>query len=160
MHKMAAYQPRANNEIRYALILTAEAPKRAMLYQDILDAYAGMLVPIEPKMSVSLRVQRRSVASVLAANRTPILSLNENALLCPNLKIAPSRNVRAASGSTLAAMHRARPPYTRLNRRQSTPLEIIAPAKAVASSTSMESTDESGRPCSDKGSGWHANARV
>lgn len=44
------------DKIRYALILTVEAPKRTTLYQDILDAYAGTLVPIEPKVSVPIRV--------------------------------------------------------------------------------------------------------
>lgn len=44
-------------KIRYALIITVEAPKHADLYNDILRAYAAMLVPIQPIISLSVRLQ-------------------------------------------------------------------------------------------------------
>lgn len=43
-------------KIRYALIITVEAPKHADLYNDILRAYANMLVPIQPQVSLPIRV--------------------------------------------------------------------------------------------------------
>lgn len=43
-------------KIRYALIITVEAPKHADLYNDILRAYAKMLVPIQPKVTLPVRV--------------------------------------------------------------------------------------------------------
>ncbi|MEC5406608.1 S8 family peptidase [Paraburkholderia sp. MPAMCS5] len=43
-------------KIRYALIITVEAPKHADLYNDILRAYAKMLVPIQPKVTLPIRV--------------------------------------------------------------------------------------------------------
>jgi len=43
-------------KIRYALILTVEAPNVTTLYQDILDTYADTLVPLQPKVSVPIRV--------------------------------------------------------------------------------------------------------
>ncbi|GAB7534600.1 S8 family peptidase [Burkholderia sp. 3C] len=43
-------------KIRYALIITVEAPKHADLYNDILRAYAKMLVPIQPKVSLPIRL--------------------------------------------------------------------------------------------------------
>ena len=49
--------PTASAEkIRYALIITVEAPKHADLYNDILRAYAKMLVPIQPKVTLPIRV--------------------------------------------------------------------------------------------------------
>ena len=44
-------------KIRYALILSVEAPKHADLYNDILRAYAKTLVPIQPKVSLPIRVR-------------------------------------------------------------------------------------------------------
>lgn len=43
-------------KIRYALIITVEAPKHADLYNDILRAYSKTLVPIQPKVSLPVRV--------------------------------------------------------------------------------------------------------
>lgn len=43
-------------KIRYALILSLEAPKHADLYNDILRAYAKTLVPIQPRVSLPIRV--------------------------------------------------------------------------------------------------------
>lgn len=43
-------------KIRYALIITVEAPKHAELYNDILRAYAKTLVPIQPQVSLPIRV--------------------------------------------------------------------------------------------------------
>ncbi|WP_186192856.1 S8 family peptidase [Burkholderia gladioli] len=43
-------------KIRYALIIAVEAPKHADLYNDILRAYAKMLVPIQPKVTLPIRV--------------------------------------------------------------------------------------------------------
>lgn len=43
-------------KIRYALIITVEAPKHANLYNDILRAYARTLVPIQPQVSLPIRV--------------------------------------------------------------------------------------------------------
>lgn len=42
--------------IRYALIITLEAPRHVDLYNDILRAYAKMLVPIQPQVSLPIRV--------------------------------------------------------------------------------------------------------
>lgn len=44
-------------KIRYALIITVEAPKHADLYNDILRAYAKTLVPIQPKVSLPIRIR-------------------------------------------------------------------------------------------------------
>ncbi len=44
-------------KIRYALIITLEAPKHADLYNDILRAYAKTLVPIQPQVSLPVRVR-------------------------------------------------------------------------------------------------------
>lgn len=44
-------------KIRYALILTVEAPKHANLYNEILRAYATTLVPIQPQVSLPIRVR-------------------------------------------------------------------------------------------------------
>ncbi|NHQ86748.1 S8 family peptidase [Iodobacter sp. HSC-16F04] len=43
-------------KIRYALIITVEAPKHAELYNEILRAYAQTLVPIQPQVSLPIRV--------------------------------------------------------------------------------------------------------
>lgn len=43
-------------KIRYALIISVEAPKYADLYNDILRAYAKTLVPIRPQVSLPIRV--------------------------------------------------------------------------------------------------------
>lgn len=43
-------------KIRYALIITVEAPKHVDLYNEILRAYAKMLVPIQPQVSLPIRV--------------------------------------------------------------------------------------------------------
>ena len=44
-------------KIRYALIVTVEAPKHADLYNDILRTYAKTLVPIQPKVSLPIRIR-------------------------------------------------------------------------------------------------------
>lgn len=44
-------------KIRYALIITVEAPKHADLYNEILRAYAKTLVPIQPQVSLPIRVR-------------------------------------------------------------------------------------------------------
>lgn len=44
-------------KIKYALIITVEAPKHADLYNDILRAYAKTLVPIQPQVSLPIRVR-------------------------------------------------------------------------------------------------------
>ena len=50
---------RANGaeKIRYALILSVEAPKHADLYNEILRAYAKTLVPIQPQVSLPIRIR-------------------------------------------------------------------------------------------------------
>ena len=50
---------RANGaqKIRYALIITVEARKHADLYNEILHAYATTLVPIQPQVSLPLRIR-------------------------------------------------------------------------------------------------------
>jgi hypothetical protein len=45
------------DKIRYALIITVEAPKHADLYNEILRAYATTLVPIQPQVSLPIRVR-------------------------------------------------------------------------------------------------------
>lgn len=42
--------------IRYALIISVEAPKHADLYNEILRAYSKTLVPIQPQVSLPIRV--------------------------------------------------------------------------------------------------------
>lgn len=44
------------DKIRYALIITVEAPKHADLYNDILRTYAKTLVPIQPQVSLPIRI--------------------------------------------------------------------------------------------------------
>jgi hypothetical protein len=43
-------------KIRYALIITIEAPRHAELYNDILRAYQNVLVPIQPQVSIPIRI--------------------------------------------------------------------------------------------------------
>jgi hypothetical protein len=43
-------------KIRYALVITVEAPKHADLYNDILRAYASILTPIQPQVSLPVRI--------------------------------------------------------------------------------------------------------
>lgn len=43
-------------KIRYALIITVEASKHTDLYNDILRAYAKTLVPIQPQVSLPIRI--------------------------------------------------------------------------------------------------------
>lgn len=43
-------------KIRYALIITVEAPKHVDLYNEILRAYAKILVPIQPQVSLPIRL--------------------------------------------------------------------------------------------------------
>lgn len=43
-------------KIRYALIITVEAPKHVDLYNEILRAYAKILIPIQPQVSLPIRV--------------------------------------------------------------------------------------------------------
>lgn len=43
-------------KIRYALIITVEAPNHVDLYNDILRAYAKTLVPIQPQVSLPIRI--------------------------------------------------------------------------------------------------------
>jgi hypothetical protein len=43
-------------KIRYALIISIEAPKHADLYNEILRAYAKILIPIQPQVSLPIRV--------------------------------------------------------------------------------------------------------
>lgn len=44
-------------KIRYALIITIEAPKHIDLYNDILRAYTKTLVPIQPQVSLPIRIR-------------------------------------------------------------------------------------------------------
>ena len=44
------------DKIPYALILTVEARRHADLYNDILRAYARTLVPIQPQVSIPVRL--------------------------------------------------------------------------------------------------------
>ncbi|WP_081922616.1 S8 family peptidase [Janthinobacterium sp. RA13] len=43
-------------KIRYALIITIQAPKHADIYNDILHAYTNILTPIQPQISLPIRV--------------------------------------------------------------------------------------------------------
>jgi len=51
----AGAKPVGADKIRYALIITVEAPKHADLYNDILRAYANILMPIQPQVSLPIR---------------------------------------------------------------------------------------------------------
>ena len=44
------------DKIRYALIISVEAPKHANLYNDILRTYAKTLIPIQPQIALPIRV--------------------------------------------------------------------------------------------------------
>lgn len=44
------------NKITYALIITVEAPKHPDLYNDILRTYAKALIPIQPQVSIPVRI--------------------------------------------------------------------------------------------------------
>lgn len=54
--RQAGAKAKSPEMIRYALIITVEAPKHADLYNDILRAYARTLVPIQPQVSLPIRV--------------------------------------------------------------------------------------------------------
>lgn len=43
-------------KIKYALIITVEAPKHAKLFEDILASYPSALIPIQPEISLPIRV--------------------------------------------------------------------------------------------------------
>jgi hypothetical protein len=43
-------------KIRYALVITIKAPQHTDLYNDILRAYAEILIPIQPKVTLPIRV--------------------------------------------------------------------------------------------------------
>lgn len=43
-------------KIRYALVITVEAPKHVDLYNEILRTYANILTPIQPQVSLPIRV--------------------------------------------------------------------------------------------------------
>ena len=45
------------DKIRYALIITVEAPKHANLYNDILRTYAKTLISLQPQVSLPIRIQ-------------------------------------------------------------------------------------------------------
>ena len=45
------------DKIRYALIISVEAPKHTDLYNDILRAYAKTLVPIQPQVSLPVQIR-------------------------------------------------------------------------------------------------------
>lgn len=44
------------DKIKYALVITVEAVKHQDLYNEILQSYASVLVPIQPKVSIPIRV--------------------------------------------------------------------------------------------------------
>jgi len=52
----AGGRARGAEKIRYALIISVEAPKHADLYNEILRAYNKTLVPIRPQVSLPIRV--------------------------------------------------------------------------------------------------------
>lgn len=54
--RKAGAKANSPDKIRYALIITVEAPKHADLYNDILRAYSRALVPIQPQVSLPIRV--------------------------------------------------------------------------------------------------------
>ena len=53
----AGHKANGAEKIRYALIITVEAPKHADLYNEILRAYAKTLVPIQPQVSLPIRIR-------------------------------------------------------------------------------------------------------
>jgi hypothetical protein len=50
----------SKEEMPYALVITLEAPKHINLHQDILEAYTGVLVPIEPTIEVDVDIALES----------------------------------------------------------------------------------------------------
>jgi len=54
--RQAGAKANSPDMIRYALIITVEAPKHANLYTDILRSYAKTLVPIQPQVTLPIRV--------------------------------------------------------------------------------------------------------
>jgi len=48
---------RGANRIKYALVITVEAPKHEDLYNEILRSYPSILLPIQPQVSLPIRVQ-------------------------------------------------------------------------------------------------------
>lgn len=44
-------------KIRYALIITIEAPKHLELYSDILKSYVNTLVPMQPQIAIPIRIK-------------------------------------------------------------------------------------------------------
>lgn len=47
---------RAADKIKYALVITIEAPKAPEIYNDILRAYSNILIPIQPEISIPIMV--------------------------------------------------------------------------------------------------------
>lgn len=47
---------RVTDALKYALVITVEAPKHNDLYTEVLDAYPGILVPIEPEIEIDVDV--------------------------------------------------------------------------------------------------------
>lgn len=47
-------QSRETDPLKYALVITMEAPKMVNLHQEILDAYPGLLVPIQPDLDLDV----------------------------------------------------------------------------------------------------------
>lgn len=47
-------QSRETDPLKYALVITIEAPKMANLHQEILAAYPGLLVPIQPDIELDI----------------------------------------------------------------------------------------------------------
>ncbi|MDR2982687.1 MAG: S8 family peptidase [Puniceicoccales bacterium] len=54
--RAAGASTRGAKKIRYALIVTVEAPKHAELYNDILRTYAKTLIPIRPQITLPIRL--------------------------------------------------------------------------------------------------------
>lgn len=52
----AGHKANGADKIRYALVITVEAPKHADLYNEILRAYAKLLVPIQPQVALPIRI--------------------------------------------------------------------------------------------------------
>ncbi|WP_323816505.1 S8 family peptidase [Cellvibrio sp. NN19] len=53
----AGASAKSAEKIRYALIITIEAPKHLELYNDILKSYVNTLVPIQPQIAIPLRIR-------------------------------------------------------------------------------------------------------
>ena len=43
-------------KIKYALVITVEASKHQDLYNEILQSYASILIPIQPKVTIPINV--------------------------------------------------------------------------------------------------------